>query len=202
MKTTKFAVDVDDVIRQLLCNMVELYNSEFNESLTCDDVQDYDVGVSFPKVSEKYDNVYEWFFNENAYRLFMRSEPIVGAIDAINRLYDFGEIYIVTKQSGIKNKMYTLMWLEKYGVKYDALCFVTKKSMINCDYLIDDYQENFRNMECGTGVLINAPYNENITDEYLKSISGCGMFLRYDSIEEFVNDYIKEKKNAKTEIRN
>ena len=191
-KKLRFAVDVDDVLRSLLCNMVEIYNEEFNDNLTCDDIVNYEVSKSFPKVVEKYGNATEWFFTLNAKRLFKESEPIEGAVDAINRLGKYGDVYIVTKQKGIINKIYALEWLERCEVHYNAICFVEDKSIIQCDYLIDDYHENFRNMECGSGVLINAPYNEDVSDDYLMEISECVEFRRFDSIADFVNFFEKE----------
>ncbi|MBP5724369.1 MAG: hypothetical protein J6X18_12460 [Bacteroidales bacterium] len=188
----RFAVDVDDVLRSLLCNMVVLYNEEFGENLTCEDVDDYSVEKSFPKVVEKSGNATEWFFKLNAEKLFRESEPIEGAVEAINRLGKYGEVYIVTKQHGLLNKIYALEWLEKASIRYNAVCFVEDKSIIQCDYLIDDYHENFRDMKCGTGVIINAPYNEDVSDEYLREISECEEFRRFDSIADFVEFFEKE----------
>ena len=191
-KKYRFAVDVDDVLRSLLCNMVLLYNEEFGEALTCEDVDDYSVEKSFPKVVEKYGNATEWFFKLNAEKLFRESEPIEGAVEAINRLGKYGDVYIVTKQHGLLNKIYALEWLEKAGIRYNAVCFVEDKSIIQCDYLIDDYHENFRGMKCSTGVVINAPYNEDVSDDYLREISECEQFRRFDSIADFVEFFEKE----------
>ena len=182
----RFAVDVDDVLRSLLCNMVTLYNEEFGENVECQDIDDYSVETSFPKAKEKYGSATQWFFSINAEELFKNSEPIEGAVEAINKLSEYGEVYIVTKQSGILNKIYALEWLEKAGIRYNAVCFVEHKSMIRFDFLIDDYQENFRDVECEVGVIINAPYNENVSETYLRKISNCKEFVRFDSLADFV----------------
>lgn len=182
----KFAVDVDDVLRSLLCNMVDIYNEEFNEHLTCEDVLEYEVDKSFPKAKENYGSSVQWFFSKNSEKLFKYGEPIEGSVTAINKLSEYGDVFIVTKQSGLLNKIYALEWLEKFGVKYNAVCFVEDKAIVKCDYLIDDYHENFRNVQCTTAVLINAPYNRNITDKYIKKISECKNIYRFDSISDFV----------------
>lgn len=195
-KKYRFAVDVDDVLRSLLCNMVALYNEEFGDDLTCDEIDDYNVAKSFPKVEEKYGSAAEWFFTKHAKTLFEESEPLDGAIEAINKLGEYGDVYIVTKQAGILNKVYALEWLEKCGVKYNAICFVEDKSIVRYDFLIDDYHENFRNAKCGTGVLINAPYNIEVSDDYLKDISKCREFKRFDSLSDFVKYFEKEFLNA------
>ena len=100
----KFLVDVDDVLRSLVPHMVELYNKEFNDSfMTYDDVRIYYVNQSFPKVAEKYGDATHWFFQEHGHELFYDSEPIKGAVDAVNKLREYGTVEIVTKQRSTKN---------------------------------------------------------------------------------------------------
>lgn len=189
----RFAVDIDDVLRCLLCEMVCLYNDEFGETMTCGDVLDYDVSKSFPKAEEKYGSATRWFFSENAKLLFKGSKPVDGSVEAINRLCEIGDVCIVTKQHGLLNKVYTLEWLEECGIRYNSVCFVDDKSVVRCDYMIDDYQENFRGVGCGTCVLIDAPYNVSFTDDYVRDISGCSEVLRFGSISDFVRFYETEK---------
>lgn len=200
-KKYRFAVDVDDVLRSLLCNMVTLYNEEFGDDLTCDEIDDYNVAKSFPKVEEKYGSAAAWFFTEHAKTLFKKSEPLDGAVEAINKLANYGDVYIVTKQAGILNKVYALEWLEECGVKYNAICFVEDKSIIRCDFLIDDYHENFRNVECSYGVIINAPYNINVSDDYLFEISNCEEIERFDSLSDFVVFFENNFLNGKVRNR-
>lgn len=186
----KFLVDVDDVLRSLVPHMIELYNKEFNENMTYDDVIIYYVDKSFPKVKERFDNVPHWFFQVHGHELFYESEPIKGAVEAVNRLHEYGTVEIVTKQRSTQNKVDTLMWLDRVGVKYDSVSFVTHKSIVCCDYFIDDFHENF--IGCGsegaTGILINAPYNRNIDLNVLKPCTGFSRILRYDSLTDFVKD--------------
>lgn len=186
----KFLVDVDDVLRSLVPHMIELYNKEFNENMTYDDVTIYYVDKSFPKVKERFDNVPHWFFQVHGHELFYESEPIKGAVEAVNKLHEYGTVEIVTKQRSTQNKVDTLMWLDKVGVKYDSISFVTHKSIVCCDYFIDDFHENF--IGCGsesaTGILINAPYNRNIDLNELKPCTGFSRILRYNSLADFIKD--------------
>ena len=186
----KFLVDVDDVLRSLVPNMVRIYNEEFNENMSYDDVTIYYVDKSFPKVKERFDNVPHWFFQVHGHELFYESEPIKGAVEAVNKLREYGTVEIVTKQRSTQNKVDTLMWLDRVGVKYDSVSFVTHKSIVCCDYFIDDFHENF--IGCGsegaTGILINAPYNRNIDLNQLKPYTGFSRILRYDSLADFIKD--------------
>ena len=186
----KFLVDVDDVLRSLVPHMVEIYNKEFNENMTHDDVRVYYVNQSFPKVKERYGDVPYWFFQTHGHELFLESEPVKGAVEAVNKLRDYGTVEIVTKQRSTENKVDTLKWLDKVGVTYDSVSFVTHKSIVCCDYFIDDFHENF--IGCGsegaTGILINAPYNMDIDLSVLKPYTGFYRILRYNSLADFVND--------------
>lgn len=187
----KFLIDIDGVLRNLVPHMVEIYNKEFGENMSYDDVKIYYVNRSFPKVGERYEDIPNWFFQEHGHELFYESEAIECAVGAVNKLKDYGTIEIVTKQRSLQNKIDTLAWLHKVGVKYDSVSFVSDKSIVCCDYFIDDFHENF--VGCGTqgstGVLINAPYNRNVDMDELKPQTGFDKILRYESLFDFVNDF-------------
>ena len=189
-KRFKFLVDVDDVLRNLVHNMVRLYNKEFGTNMAYDDVKIYFTNQSFPKAVEKYGDAPQWFFQEHGYELFYGSEPIEGAIEAVNKLKEYGTVHIVTKQRSVQNKIDTLMWLDKWAVKYDSVSFVTHKSIVDCDVFIDDFHENF--IDCGkmgaTGVLLNAPYNKDIDTENLRKYSNFSKIVRIDSLSQFVDN--------------
>ena len=38
----KFGIDIDEVLRSLLPGMVEIYNNRFHDSLTVDDIKEFD----------------------------------------------------------------------------------------------------------------------------------------------------------------
>jgi len=38
----------------------------------------------------------------------------------------------------MQNKLWTLEWLDKYGIEYDSILFGRDKQIIECDFLIDD----------------------------------------------------------------
>lgn len=192
-KQMKFLVDIDDVLRDLLINMVRIYNREFDEKMTYDDVSDYDVRKSFPKVVEKYGDVGRWFFSEHGHELFIGSNPIEGSIEAIEKLSEYGTIHIVTKQSSMDNKIDALKWLEANNIRYDSISFVKDKSIVCCDFFIDDFHDNFIGCGCegSTGVLIDAPYNRWVGLEELKKKTGFEKIVRYKSIKDFANDIEK-----------
>ena len=191
----RFLVDVDDVLRNLVPNMIRLYNKEFRTDMKYDDVGIYYVNQSFPKLAERYGDATKWFFQDHGHELFAGSEAIDGAVEAVNRLRDYGTVHIVTKQRSLENKMDTLQWLDDHGVMYDSVSFVTHKSTVCCDVFIDDFHENF--IGCGSegavGILIEAPYNRKLDMELLRQSTNFSRILRYNSISEFVSDLEKGK---------
>ena len=67
-----FAVDVDGVLRDNLQIMVDLYNKRFNESMSLNDVEHFEVGKSFPKFEENGIDGKKFFFQEHADEIFLR----------------------------------------------------------------------------------------------------------------------------------
>lgn len=189
-----FGIDVDEVIRNCLPRLVEVYNKEFNETKTVDDVTDYDVEKIFPRIAEERGmTAREWFFQVHGYDVFMATDPIEGAKEAMEILHRYGKIIIITKQQGERNKKFVIDWLLVHEIPYDDICFVTDKSIIKCDYFIDDHIENFKGVNARYGILITAPYNkifgrfnnEDLARKRIRKISNCTFVHRFDNIMEF-----------------
>lgn len=189
-RKNKFVIDVDDVLRNLVPNMVRLYNKEFGLETTHEDIKDYRLDTSFPKLKENGYLAAEWFFMEHGHELFLESEAIEKSVEAITRLKQYGTIHIVTKQRYLLSKLYTIQWLDKNDILYDSLSFVEDKSIVGCDFFIDDYQENF--VGCGKkgaiGILIEAPYNKDVDLAELKKKTNFEEIIRYESLSAFADD--------------
>ena len=65
-------VDVDGVIRNMFDKMCSLYNVLFEDDKTVDDIKDYDVDKSFPKIKEKLGISANKFFFENYFPILRR----------------------------------------------------------------------------------------------------------------------------------
>ena len=185
-----FAIDCDEVLRALLSNMVSLYNKEFNETMTYDDVKDFVVDVSFPKIKEATGiTASQWFFQDHSNELFVESEALPNVQKAIEILKQYGEVIIVTYQKTYKNKIECLNWLEKQNIFPDGICFLKNKTLIHTDFFIDDNDWNFIGCNSTWGILISAPYNKNIDIDELQKKSNCMIIHRKDSLYEFAKDF-------------
>jgi 5'(3')-deoxyribonucleotidase len=191
---TTFGIDCDEVLRSLLDGMVTLYNENFGENMTRDEVKDFDVDVSFPKVMEYTgETASKWFFQEHSHELFLKSPALPGMKKAIETLQKYGQVIIVTYQKSYQNKIDTLNWLKDNGINPDGLCFLKNKTLLHLDYMIDDNDWNFIGCNADTGILITAPYNKDKDLDDVYDASNCEEMYRFPSLEAFAEWYEKRK---------
>lgn len=185
-----FGIDVDEVLRSLCSEMIKLYNKEFDDTIEMDNLKDFNVDISFPKIKKKTgESASKWFFQEHGHELFYESPALKGAPEAVKKLREMGhKVYIISYQKSFHNKLDTLRWLEKYEIEYDGICFVKDKTIVHLDYLIDDNDWNFIKCNCKHGVLITAPYNKDISLKLVHKVSNCETIERSNSLFEFVNN--------------
>lgn len=192
---TTVGIDVDEVLRSCLPQMVEIYNKEFNDTKTVDDITDYDVEKIFPRIwQETGMTARDWFFKKHNKEIFFDTPAVEKAKESVECLrYCHAKAVIITKQHGVENKRLTLEWLDKNGIPYDDICFVNDKSIIRCEYFIDDHIDNFENVDARFGILITAPYNKRPDAlERIKKISKCKEVLRFENINDFSKWYFDE----------
>jgi 5'(3')-deoxyribonucleotidase len=194
MSRCTFAIDVDEVLRSLLKNMVALYNENFGENLDVNDVKDFVVENSFPKIYETTGiSPSKWFFQDHGEELFVKGEAFPGIKRDLDVLRQYGDVIIVTYQKTYQNKIDTLKWLEEHGLAPDGICFLKNKTLLHTTYLIDDNDWNFVGSNADIGVLITAPYNvdKNIND--ILETSNCKMMMRCESLHDFVQQFVREE---------
>ena len=190
-KRTSFAIDVDEVLRCLLQNMVNLYTREFGENLTCDDITDFKVEHSFPKIEQETNyKASEWFFQLHGYDLFAKSKAFPKIKENIDTLREYGPVVIVTYQKSYNNKIDTLLWLQRQGLEVDGICFLKDKTVLHTDVLIDDNDYNFIGTNAKCGILINAPYNKKMELEKLYELGNCKTMYRFNNLDDFVKAFV------------
>lgn len=192
-KKLVFGIDCDEVLRCLLQNMVDIYNEHFKEHITKDDVKDFKVEVSFPRILEETGSTASnWFFQQHGHDLFYHSEAFPKMRENIETLQKYGEVIIITYQKSYNNKIDTLRWLDKNGIKPDGICFLKDKTVVHTDWFIDDNTWNLQGCNAEHGVIIDAPYNENLTTDEVLASSNCKSMHRFPSFNDFVQWFEKE----------
>lgn len=151
----KILVDCDNVLNNLAESVLEIYNEEWDDNLTIEDIKDYYI-ENFVKDAAKHD-FYHYFTNKKVWKNIKVAE---GAAQVINKLREEGHrVYLCTKTEP-ENAYKKSQWAwRNFGFdprKDFILC--PDKSMIQADAIIDDCEENL------TGNRINVcmayPWNE------------------------------------------
>lgn len=72
--------------------------------------------------------------------VFRTGKPFPGAVEAVRRLRGSGHsIHIVTaRHPGGQSEKSTVAWLAEEDIPYDSLTFSADKTVIDCDFFIDD----------------------------------------------------------------
>lgn len=180
-----FKIDCDGVLRDLLGGMCDIYNKNFGTHVKPNDCESYDVDINFVMYKQNLGvSAKDWLFNKNGKELFRDSKIFKGAKDAIDMLHNAGhKIIIVTAQRTTKNKIDTLIWLDKHKIYYDDIVFTNNKDQIKGDFMIDDSVDILNTIsKPTTPICIKAPYNKK-----------CKSYIKYNSLFDFVIDFLNKE---------
>lgn len=146
--------DVDDTISMMMESWLRLYNRDFLDDLQKEQITDWDIS-KFVKPEAKQ-KIYQYI---NEPQVFSVAQPVKDALESINMLKSRGHrvIYVTANSPlGIKEQ-----WLKGYGFldTMENFYLAYDKSLILCDYLIDDKYENVETAH-GKGILVSQPWNQ------------------------------------------
>ena len=182
-----FKIDCDGVLRNLLERMCNIYNVEFGTNIKPEDCLYYDVDKVFTLCQEKLGiSARNFMFNQYSQLLFKYGPIFDKAKEAIDMLHEAGhKIIIVTAQSSVDNKIYTLEWLRDNNIYYDDIVFTENKDIVKGDYMIDDSLDILNDISKPTiPICIVAPYNK----QNFK-------YRKYNSLYDFVVDFLNNTQN-------
>lgn len=148
------ALDVDDVVLDLVPNWVRIYNRDFNNSVRVEDINNWDIGqIVRPEDREA---MYSY---ADGIEIFDTAPPVVDALEGVNLIKSLGHrVIYVTANNPFGCK---LPWLikHKFLEGIDDLVSAHDKSLVLADYLIDDKYENVIAFK-GKSYLFNQPWNK------------------------------------------
>lgn len=159
MKIETIAVDMDDVLVNLLEAWLNFLNKKHNLSVKKSDVVDWDMKKVYPTLSDK-----ELYGVLNLEELWQTVTPLPYAYHYLKRLYDEGyKIKVVTAShyKTIAPKLINALFPYYNFLTYKDIIVCSDKKLIQADIIVDDYHENLRGCK-GVKFLMNAPYNQNI----------------------------------------
>ncbi len=163
--------DLDSIVADLLPKWVQLYNDEFNETLSIDKITTFDLSSCVP--SERLPKMYSFISGDTMASL----PPVAGAIETLKKLQDEGhQIHIVSAYTPDQPETATekVKWVKLHmpwlNTRYITL--MSQKHLIVGDVLIDDRPhtiEAYRQMPHGEDALlctIAYPYNKCVEHIY------------------------------------
>jgi 5'-nucleotidase len=153
-------IDVDDTVLRLvgengICGTwLSLYNTEFNDNLKPEDITDWDISL-FVK-PEARQAIYDYL---NYPDIFYAAEPVEGALEAINYLKNLGHRIVYITVTNLENVKSNWLIEHKFMENMTNFACLYDKSLILCDFLLDDNFTNVQNFK-GQGVLLTRSWNK------------------------------------------
>lgn len=150
------ALDMDGPIVNLHEHWLKLYNKDYNDNLTYEQINDWDIR-KFVKCPDK---IFNYLTEPN---FFYEAEPVDGAIEAVKELNKRHQVYIVTAcppGTGLEDKC---RWIAKYlpFLQREQIIITYHKFMVNANVLYDDAPEHLQTSPSIT-VAWDTPYNQHV----------------------------------------
>ncbi len=179
--------DMDSVVVDVMSSWLRMYNRDYNDCLTVDDIVSLDIEKYIKTECGK--GIYEYLRMKGFFR---QAEPYPEAQDGIQKLFNTeNDIWFVAAPV-LDTKYFmheTIEWVEEHYPQIGSkkIIFCLDKGIINGHVLIDDVFENFNGF-CGVKVLFERPWNQHITPAKLSDINDtqCVKTGNWDNIIDIV----------------
>jgi len=151
----RIAIDMDEVLADPVSKFIKLYNRDYGVPL--DTIIDPGNEI-YQHVPEQVNHKWFDYINEKG---FFRDLPVIeGSVEALKKLQESHEIYIVSAATEFRNSLEDKIdWLEEHFpfIGWQNIVFCGDK-IIKADVLIDDRIKNFVGFE-GRKLLFSSPHN-------------------------------------------
>lgn len=160
MKKVIVALDIDNCICNTTEAVLSVYNEEWNDNLSVDDIKTYWIeNYVKPEAKESF---HKYFLSRDMWK---RVKPI--NIEAIQKLIDDNrfEVYFVTATSA-ENCAKKISFLSKHLKNIDIsdrFIRTTHKELINADVLIDDCTDNLNSDYSKINLCLAYPWNTDFS---------------------------------------
>ncbi len=155
----RIAIDMDEVIADPLKKFIQLYHRDYSVPLD----------VFIEPGNEIYHHVpehanHKWFDYINEKGFFRDLNPVEGSINALRKLQEQHDVYIVSAAMEFRNSLEDKVdWLAEHFpfITWENIVFCGDK-IIDADVLIDDRIKNFKHFK-GRPLLFSSPHNLLLT---------------------------------------
>lgn len=156
----RIAIDMDEVLADPIHKFIKLYNRDYGVPL---DLVMEPGKEFYHHVPKHINNKWFEYINEKG---FFRDLPVIeGSIEAVKRLQEIHEIYIVSAAMEFRNSLEDkLDWLGEHFpfISWRNIMFCGNK-IVNVDVIIDDRAKNFVGFN-GRKLLFTSPHNLLLND--------------------------------------
>jgi len=156
----RIAIDMDEVLADPIHKFIQLYNRDHQVPLDLIVKPGTEIFQNVPaEINQK------WFeyINEKG---FFRDLPVIdGAVEAVQKLQENYEVYIVSAAMEFKNSLEDKFdWLQEHFpfISWKQIIFCGEK-IVDVDIMIDDRIKNFADFK-GRPLLFTSPHNVLITE--------------------------------------
>jgi len=152
----RIAIDMDEVIADMVAKHLAMYNRHFGQTLTKRDLH----GVKLRKYvpAEQVPLLTDWLYADD----FFRDLPVIpGSQEVVRALMERYDIFITTAAMEYPTSFPAkYAWLKEHFpfIPDSHLVFCGDKSIVHADFLIDDNARHFPGF-AGKGILFSAPHN-------------------------------------------
>lgn len=156
----RIAIDMDEVLADPIHKFIQLYNRDHQVPL---DLVTKPGTEIFQNVPDEVNDKWFDYINEKG---FFRDLPVIdGAVEAVKKLQQRYEVYIVSAAMEFRNSLEDkLDWLAEHFpfIDWKHIVFCGEK-IVNVDIMIDDRIKNFSGFN-GRSLLFTSPHNLLITE--------------------------------------
>jgi 5'(3')-deoxyribonucleotidase len=156
----RIAIDMDEVLADPIYKFIQLYNRDY--------------GVPLDLILEPGNEIYQhvpehakdkWFDYINEEGFFRDLKPLDGSVEAVKKLQEKYEVYIVSAAMEFRNSL-----VDKYDWLAEHFPFISWRNIMFCgdkivdvDVMIDDRAKNFVGFK-GRKLLFTSPHNLLLTE--------------------------------------
>lgn len=155
----RIAIDMDEVLADPLHKFIQLYHRDYGIPLNFKIEPGNEI---FQQVPEHINHKWLDYINEKG---FFRDLPVIeGSVEALKKLQEKHELYIVSAAMEFRNSFEDKFdWLAEHFpfISWKNIVFCGDK-IVNADVLIDDRARNFTHFK-GRALLFSSPHNLLLT---------------------------------------
>jgi len=149
-------IDMDEVIADTYGAHIEIYNKDYNESLTLEDCWGKEVWKAVPE--ERLESIKNHAQNIGFFR---NLKPIKDSQEVVKKLHNLHNIYIASAAMQFPNSLFEKNeWLDQYFpfIPWQNRILCGHKHILKGDVLIDDRSYNLENFQ-GRTLLFTSGHN-------------------------------------------